>query len=54
MGMTLLAMLSIVVAWLSIALAVGLVLGGAVRLRDRMAAPLSAAPQQGADLRLIG
>jgi hypothetical protein len=54
MDMSLLAMVSLLVAWLAVALAVGLLVGGAVRLRDRVSGPVPVAPPHKADLRLIG
>jgi hypothetical protein len=52
--MSLLAMVSLLVAWLAVAVAVGLLVGGAVRLRDRSTGPVPATAQHKADLRLIG
>jgi hypothetical protein len=52
--MSLLAMASLLIAWLAVALAVGLLLGRAVRLRDKVSRPVPVPAQHKADLRLIG
>jgi hypothetical protein len=45
--------LALVVAWFATAFVVGMVVGGAARMRDRVGVPLSVAERGGEGLRLL-